>query len=153
MKKFCLLLCILLLIGGCATKSKDKNEEVPNNALEIEILKKDNCDNNVTEYYTHENQKIYFVCLSEIMIPKENCTLSYYFNQVNKRFEDVLTDLKSSLKEAEIYKDGGTKIYKNDTTTIIACHALLENEKYNEDIYIGDENLEFQQDFCTREIY
>lgn len=153
MKKVCLLLCIMLLISGCTTKSKDGEEKLPSDVVEIELSKKDNCDNDITEYYTRGNQKIYFVCLNEIMIPKENCSLSYYLNQVDKDFEEKLADLKSSLKEVEVYKDGGTKIYKNDTTTIIVCHAMQENDKYNEDIYIGDENLEFQQDFCTREIY
>lgn len=150
MKRICLLICILSLISGCATKKEENNQNNQIEKLEFKLAKKDNCDNQITEYYKYDSKNIYFVCLNELYISNQNATLSYYLNQNDKSIKDKIEDIKSNLNYKDSLNDGGTKIYKNDNMTLIECHRTSTEGKYNEDIYIGDENLEFSEDFCSR---
>lgn len=158
MKKIILLICILFTISGCATKSKeeasiDVDARLGEGIFNIE--KTNNCNNKITEYYESNNKKIYFSCLNEVKIEykasNESLTLSYILNDNGQDFDNTFGKLiQAFFKEYDVYKDGGTKMYKNDKATVIVCHQLLEEGKYNEDIYIGDEKLEYKDDFCNR---
>lgn len=149
MKRIILLLCVVALISGCATKIKEENSESETKELKLELVKKDNCENKITKYYESDNQKVYFVCLDEVNLVEDKMTLSYYFNNASGSFEDSIKNLVSSLKETATYNDRGTRVYKNNQMTIITCNKILDNDKKNQDIYIGDENLEFREEFCT----
>lgn len=159
MKKILLLICILITISGCATKPKEEttiNTDANTGKSEFNIEKTNNCNNKITEYYESKNKKIYFVCLNEIKIENkaqnDSKTLSYILNDANEDFDNTFGKIvQTFFKESEIFKDGGTKIYNNDTATVIVCHKMLETGSINEDIYIGDESLEFKNNFCTRE--
>lgn len=159
MKKILLLICILTTISGCATKSKEETAidiDVNTGKSEFNIEKTDDCSNKITEYYQNNNKKIYFVCLNEVRIENksqnENNTLSYTLNKADQDFDSTFGKLvQAFFKENEQFKDGGTKIYKNDHATIIVCHKMLDTNGFNEDIYIGDENLEYKEDFCTKD--
>lgn len=161
MKRICLLICILGLIGGCATKSKKEeviNTDANTGKSVFNIEKADDCSDKITEYYQSNNKKIYFVCLKEIRIENkvqnENNTLSYILNKADQDFDNTFGKLiQAFFKESETFKDDSAKIYKNDNATVIVCHKMIESEDINEDIYIGDENLEYKEEFCTRQNY
>ena len=147
MKKRILLICLLYLISGCSAKNNEKENETLE-ALKLDVVKKDNCENEISEYYEYNNRKVYFVCLNEVKLVEKPQTLSYYFNQASSSFEDKIKAIKTNLKEVNELNDGGTKIYKSKNMTLIECHRAKAS-KTNTDIYIGDENLEFNESFCS----
>lgn len=109
---------------------------------QIKITKTKECDNQVIEYYQFEEQKVYLVCLDEITI--DDATLKDYFSKTYQTFNDSINSLINNMKLIDTYKDGGTKLYKNDTISIIKCNTIDGNK----DIYIGDINLEYQENYC-----
>lgn len=109
---------------------------------QIKITKTKECDNQVIEYYQFEEQKVYLVCLYEITI--DGATLKDYFSKTYQTFNDSINSLINNMELIDIYKDGGTRLYKNDTISIIKCNTIDGNK----DIYIGDINLEYQENYC-----
>lgn len=109
---------------------------------QIKITKTKDCDNKVIEYYQYEEQKVYLVCLDEIKL--DDATLKDYFSKTYQTFDDSINNLTNSMKLVDTYKDGGTKLYKNDSIALIKCNTIDGNK----DIYIGDTNLEYEESFC-----
>lgn len=109
---------------------------------QIKITKTKDCDNKVIEYYKYEEQKVYLVCLDEIKL--DDATLKDYFSKTYQTFDDSINNLINSMKLVDTYKDGGTKLYKNDSIALIKCNTIDGNK----DIYIGDINLEYEESFC-----
>ena len=109
---------------------------------QLKITKTKDCDNKVIEYYQYEEQKVYLVCLDEIKL--DDATLKDYFSKTYQTFDDSINNLTNSMKLVDIYKDGGTKLYKNDSIALIKCNTIDGNK----DIYIGDTNLEYEESFC-----
>ena len=99
MKKWILLICLLYLISGCSAKNSEKENETLE-TLKLNVIKKDNCENEISEYYEYNNRKIYFVCLNEVKLVEKPQTLSYYFNQASNSFEDKIKAIKTNLKES-----------------------------------------------------
>ena len=109
---------------------------------QIKITKTKDCDNQVIEYYQYEEQKVYLVCLDDIKL--NDVTLKDYFSKTYQTFNDSINSLINNMELIDTYKDGGTKLYKNDTISIIKCNTIDGNK----DIYIGDINLEYQENYC-----
>lgn len=82
------------------------------------------------------------MCLDEITI--DGATLKDYFSKTYQTFNDSINSLINNMELIDIYKDGGTRLYKNDTISIIKCNTIDGNK----DIYIGDINLEYQENYC-----
>lgn len=109
---------------------------------QLKITRTKDCDNKVIEYYQYEEQKVYLVCLDEIKL--DDATLKDYFSKTYQTFDDSINNLTNSMKLVDTYKDGGTKLYKNDSIALIKCNTIDGNK----DIYIGDTNLEYEESFC-----
>ena len=109
---------------------------------QIKITKTKECDNQVIEYYQYEEQKVYLVCLDDIKL--NDVTLKDYFSKTYQTFNDSINSLINNMELIDTYKDGGTKLYKNDTISIIKCNTIDGNK----DIYISDINLEYQENYC-----
>lgn len=105
-------------------------------------------DNNVkvNKYYSKNNIDVYLVGLDDISLIRESSVISlkYHFQNVNQTFEKSIDDIISVLNLVSTLRDGGTKIYKNDDITLIKCNTTNGNK----DVYIGDETLEYKQDYC-----
>lgn len=142
MKKIAILLLEIILLTSC-TKENQKYE---GKDLDLDIIYADECENEIREYVKLDDRKVYTVCISEILLNKEDITLSYYMKTNN--IENTIKDLLSNLEYKDALNDGGTEIYQNDKMTVIKCNKTLVN-KTNKDIYIGNSNLVFQEDFCT----
>lgn len=110
--------------------------------------KTDSCTNDLTEYYQNDNQIVYFHCIDEMYIENLDTnttqTLTEYLESTFLNLDDAMQQLLNSLEEAGMLKDGGTKIYKNDTITIIQCHTINGNR----DFYIGDQDFNYQSGYC-----
>lgn len=109
---------------------------------QIKITKTKDCDNKVIEYHQYEEGKVYLVCLDDIKL--NDVSLKDYFFKTYQTFNDSINSLINNMKLIDTYKDGGTKLYKNDTISIIKCNTIDGNK----DIYIGDTNLEYQENYC-----
>lgn len=109
---------------------------------QIKITKTKDCNNQVIEYYQYEEQKVYLMCLDEITI--DGATFKDYFSKTYQTFNDSINSLINDMELVDTYKDGGTKLYKNDSIALIKCNTIDGNK----DIYIGDTNLEYQESFC-----
>lgn len=112
------------------------------------LEKTNNCTNDLTEYYKKGNQTIYFHCVDEMYVEdlRTNTaqTLKEYLESTFLNLDDAMQQLINSLEEMGMLKDGGTKIYKNDTITIIQCHTIDGNR----DFYIGDTDFNYQSGYC-----
>lgn len=147
MKKIMLILMVLVFLTGC--KTKETNGPTTKPTLDLEIVNTEECDNEVREYINIDNREVYTVCLSEIFLIDKDITLSSYLKDAPS-LDSGIEELTSNMSIKDIYKDGGTKVYRNSNMTVIVCNAMLDTNKTNKDVYIGDENLELKENFCKR---
>ena len=66
-----------------------------------------------------------------------------------ENLDEIINKLEQEVEEKkvtkEIYKDGGTILYKGRRTfSLLKCHTLDGNE----DIYIGDSSLNYEENYC-----
>lgn len=115
------------------------------NDYKFGLLKNNDCVNPKL-YYQENDIKVYLLCFDDIYLIKDDyrMSLKYYFQNVNQTFEKSIDDIVKNLNLYSIFKDGGTKIYKNDNLTIIKCNTIDGNK----DIYIGNNNIDFKQEYC-----
>lgn len=151
MKKIILIFISILLLTGCNERDLPEESIIEDNTqtknFTLLLTKITNCNNQVKEYYTNQDRTIYFVCLDEIYLKRphtKDMTLKYHLQNVNQSFEASIKEIVSDIDDIEYLKDGGTKIYNHNEYTIITCNTL----EGNQDIYIGDNNMEFQQEYC-----
>lgn len=133
MKKFIIIFEILILLSGCRnnTNIKFQNQEDCNKS---QLLLKDN------------DRNIYTYCLEnpKIKIDRNEIELEKYIEDN----EDAIDKIIKILELKDIFDDGGTQIYKGDIT-LIKCNTLDGNK----DIYIGNKDLKFKQNFCKNNNY
>ena len=107
----------------------------------------DDCNNKPALLLSSKDRNIYTYCLDEmeVDIDDNRVKLDEYISN-NDNWVEYLT---SKLDNVDTLYDGGTKIYKGDNITIIKCNTLDGNK----DVYIGNEDLEFKQNFCKNDNY
>ena len=111
-----------------------------NNIIEIKKLSQN--INEYKEYLEKDGRKIYLANnIEEVYFnkDKDNMTLKYYIENVNKKMEESIKEITNYLEKKEIYKDGGSTVYRSKEydITLVKCN----NMSGNKDIYIGDYNL------------
>lgn len=158
MKKYILLIALLLIIIlSCFIDKKQKEEK-----SEEKILYKVNfeLDDNYKETYNFNGRKIYLVGLNNFLViyNGQNLSITEIINE--NKLEDFINSLKENITKKEIYKDGGTIIYKNENKrisnnsfTLILCNKILKNNTYNNDIYFGNIDMELKEEYCKEEFY
>ena len=147
-KKLFLYFILILTLTGCSDKKQNESEELKQES-NLEVKVKENCNNEISEYYTSEdNRKLYLVCLNEVNIKDEGSSLASFLSLQSSNFDNKLDELTKNITHKEYLKDGGTTIYKDKELTIIRCNRMDENTNINKDVYIGSNNLEMQEQFC-----
>lgn len=154
MKKVLGLMIIIVLLTGCK-KQGNITTGVVKNDHKFVVLKKDTCNNEISEYYDRDGRKIYFNCLKEIylQVGDEQISLKYHLDNVNQDFDASVNDITSLIKKEDMLKDGGTVIYRDsgadrvsaDGFTMVVCSTLDDNH----DIYFGSVDMEYQ-DYCRK---
>jgi len=122
---------------------KLNNEEVE----EVNSEGDDNCNYKAQLLVEQKDRNIYTYCLKNATVKingKENDLKN--FIETDNNGVDKIIDI---LKLEDTFWDGGTKIYKGDNITLIKCHTLAGNR----DVYIGDENMKFKENFCDNDNY
>lgn len=151
---FTIIIAISLFVGGFLgyhlTKDNDVNITVPdapekNNPTIITV---EAAECNSKEYIELTDYNIYTYCLDHLMLFKDN-NLMELKNYVPDNLE-YIDELISNLELQTLLNDGGTQIYKdknnytNAGLTLIKCNT----SDGNKDIYIGPEEMEYQEYFC-----
>lgn len=99
--------------------------------------------NNKDLYLDGGDYNLFYYNLDEVNVKVNNKTLPLEDAlrsgkiTLNGIISKANEDLGKNKISGDIYKDGGSKIYKYDTYTIIKCHTLDGNR----DIYIGSSSL------------
>lgn len=88
-------------------------------------------------YYEEENRKIYSYCLESIKF--KGSELKVLLND-GMRIDDIV----KNMKVVDLYKDGGSKLYRNQEISILMCQTIDGNK----DIYIGNKKMKYEKDFC-----
>ena len=138
LKRSILLLAILCLLSGC---KNNKTDRLLINGYEIDITKSESC-NNKKFYLTVNGKSIYLKCIDDVIFKKDenNITLKEYLQ--NSDFSTFVKELENQVKP-QVYKDGGTKIYKKNDVTIVICKKIIGADNYFEDIYFGNDELTY----------
>ena len=119
----------ILLIGltGCQGKITDVSSNTNNE-----------CNHKAQLLVEQKDRKIYTYCLNDVTIKindkEENLKT---FIEKNDNAIDRIID---TLELEGTFSDGGTKVYKGESLTLIQCNKLDGNR----DVYIGDQNMEFK---------
>jgi len=143
-KKIIVILCLIIFIVGCQKENNKINLGKLNYDYKIDLLKKDSCSNDIEEYYEINKQKIYYACLKEFYVQENNHKIALKDYLENEDIKNILDEMNI----INVYKDGGTKIFKSKNMTMIVCHHEKADYNINQDIYIGDEKLEFDETYC-----
>jgi len=135
-KKFALVSVLLLGLTGC----RDNISNISSNTNK-------DCNNKAQLLVEQKDRKIYTYCLDNatIKINDKEENLKNFIETDDKAIDKII----DTLKLESTYSDGGTKLYKGENLTLVKCNTLDGNR----DIYIGDQNMEFKQNFCDNDNY
>lgn len=135
-RRFILGLILIISLSGCEKEMANVNYKVV-----------DECSNKPELLLNDNGINIYTYCLNEmsVYIGDNEVNLDEYI--VNN--DNWLDNIISKLDNVDMLYDGGTKIYKGNNITVIKCNTLDGNR----DVYIGNEDLEFKQNFCKDNNY
>lgn len=157
MKKIILFTCIIILLTGCSKKESQEppKEEKPKIDYRIDTIERENCENEVKEYYSKDDQTVYLVCLDEVTLLENNMTLKETLER-GKKIDEFASDLSSLLTIHASLLDGGTSIYRDTGGTIYTKNGLTlikcNKTDGRKDIYIGTNELNedwgFENGFC-----
>ena len=105
------------------------------------------CNHKASLLIEKDNRKIYTYCLNDITIKLNNQEkkLKTFIEENN----DAIDSIIDTLELERTLMDGGTKVYKGESLTLVQCNKLDGNR----DVYIGDQNMEFKENFCDNDNY
>ena len=117
------------IVAGTGNTIKVKKTTLQNTNKFNEYLKKDG----ITIYFASNILEIYY---NDV---KKDMTLKYFIENVNQRADNSIKQIARYLEKKEIYKDGGSTVYRSKEydITLVKCN----NMSGNKDVYIGDYNM------------
>lgn len=132
-----ILLCGILVIGltGCGKEKKHYiNYQNQSDCRKPQLL------------LTKNKINIYTYCLenTKININEKEIELKEYLEDETNAIDNII----KTLRLEDTLWDGGTQIYKGNIT-LIKCNTLDGNK----DIYIGNKDMKFKQNFCKNNNY
>lgn len=158
MKKIIILCGILILLTGCkgqmvSSGNTKQQEEILRDNFKINTKEKGDCNQEIVEYYSNGNQKVYLVCLDEVKINIQNkeMTLKKYLKEygIDSGMNEIFTKLKieNALNDGgtAIYRDKEPKQYSNNGIMIVKCKTV----RGNNDVYIGKADLDYYWGFTN----
>ena len=130
-----LIIAVVLGITGCSSK----------NNFNIEYENQNEC-NKPKLLLSNDGRNIYTYCIENITIEMKDrkAELKSYIEDNSNAINEII----NTLKLEDTLMDGGTQIYKGDITLI--KYNTLDG---NKDIYIGNDNMKFKQNFCKDNNY
>lgn len=145
-------------LGFTIYKDIKKPDVIKEFMYTINTIETQNCNNKPKLYLKMFDKNIYTYCLDSIIIDmgNEKIELKDYIERNSNALEEII----NTLTMVEIYKDGGTTIYRDRQTsnftknglTVIKCNKILTDNSVNRDIYFGAVDMGFIEGFCTNQI-
>ena len=135
------LLAFLAIYKIFSREETTINENKVNDEAVFEVTLSDEVD---AKLYYESNRKYYLYGLDEVMVTYKNET---------KALKDFLNDglsIEDLISHMDNYRayDGGTNLYRDDEITFLVCHRSIPSGGYNEDIYIGNIDMRYEEGFC-----
>ncbi len=156
MKKILVWLLLLVCLTGCSLirKDDDSDKDDKDDVGDITIVEKTNlvynenissekinCDYKPMLLFEADNYKVYSYCVDNIKINNERLNrnnLQSFIYELDKIDED----------NKLMFKDGGTILYKGTSMNVLKCNTILDFSLSNNDIYIGDSEMDYKINFC-----
>lgn len=93
-----------------------------------------------------DNNSIYYYGLKSVKVKKET-KIDDFINMIEDK--EILNQIINEMDYIDTYKDGGSKLYRFKSTTntgysILKCHTIDGNN----DLYIGDYQMNYEEHFC-----
>lgn len=137
MKKIIFLIIMLICITGC-----NKNE----NILDITFSNIEDCNIKPVLLTSSGDINIYTYCIEDIKVNVNNkfIDLKKYINKKDNAINNIMNFLP--------YKDDLNityDIYRNESLKLIKCYS----DAGNEDVYIGNNKMNFKKNFCKDNNY
>lgn len=145
--------------ANCQNIREYNSDEIEISSINLKPGKFDSKEILEFETYRHSKAKLYYYNLSKVEIT-DNTNATYNLKELlseNKlSMEGLKVYLESQAKEEKLTKqilndgtpDDGTRVYRNDSYTIIMCN----NSYWFEDVYIGSSEMSFYSKFGNRQI-
>ena len=100
-------------------------------------------------YYTTYDRTIFLASNIDEFYVKDldaNITLKTYLSTTFQTLTDGIKHITDKLEKVNIYRDGGTTVYKSKDKdiTLITCNKINGSKN----IYIGDYQIEYTDDIC-----
>lgn len=131
-----------------------KPEDLNKTRTKLYVTESKNCSEKVELYYTDsKGTKYYTHCLDSIVFDFGDRKLELKSALELKQI--TISDVLYELSEQEIYKDGGSILYRDNSKisdkgiSILKCQTIEGNEDY----YIGNKNMVKQDNFCLNADY
>ena len=133
-----------IILGGvlviCLTGSQNEIIGISSNA-------NNECNHKANLLIEQDGRKIYTYCLNDTTITLNNKEENLKtFIEKNDNAIDRIID---TLELEGTLMDGGTKVYKGESLTLVQCNKLDGNR----DVYIGAQNMKFKENFCDNNNY
>lgn len=135
-KKIIIGFVLIIGLSGCEEEITDINYKVV-----------DECSNKPELLLNDHNINIYTYCLNDMEVNVENIKVK--LDEYISNNDDWLEKITNEIDDVYVLSDGGTKIYKGSNITVIKCNTLYGNK----DVYIGNKDLEFKENFCKDNNY
>lgn len=117
---------------------------------------------------SYYDEAVFEVAESDILEPvlyyeKDRSYYLYGLEGVTVTYEGDTKELEEFLRdgvpiedlvrhmESNASYDGGTVLYHDDKTAVLICHRSIPSGGYNEDVYIGNSSMGYEEDFCEGE--
>ena len=133
-----IILGVILMIGLTSCHDKITN---------INLKVNDNCNNKAQLLIKQNDRNVYTYCFNDatVKINGKEENLKNFIETDDTAIDKII----ATLNLEDTLFDGGTKVYKGDNLTLIKCHKLDGNR----DIYIGDRDMNFKENFCDFDNY
>ena len=147
MKKIITILLLIILLSGCTSNKENNNSNNKIDNKDNNIKFNDNisserdtdCDYKPKLLFTKDDIKVYTYCVNNITYKDNKLSSDNYSN---------IYDEVKNINDKDALEDGGTILYKGKEMNILICEQMLDFAVTNKDIYIGDSNMKYKENFC-----
>jgi len=133
-----------IILGGvlviCLTGCQNSISNISSNS-------NNECNHKASLLIEKNNRKIYTYCLNDTIITLNNKEEN--LKTFIEKNDDAIDRIIDTLELEGTLLDGGTKVFKGESLTLVQCNKLDGNR----DIYIGDQNMKFKENFCDNDNY
>mgnify|MGYP001865988449 FL=1 len=143
LKRVLIGICAVLMIAFLVYQIYNK-QDISNQEEKTVLYEPVLSDTLESVLYYENDRKYYLYGLEEVMVTYQDET-----KQLKEFLSDGVSieDLTFQMEHNSAY-DGGSTLYRNDDVSILVCHRIIPSGGYNEDVYIGNSDMGYEEGFC-----